>query len=69
MPSFAVICPFTRDYDSIRMKLRMLEEFDKTCLEGALLSAYHLILSEWGHQTHTHIILVRSSQIIYNTVL
>lgn len=55
---FTVVCSFTREYDVIKQKLRMLEDFDKTCLEGAIKGAYHLVLSEWGHQTHTHIILV-----------
>lgn len=53
-----VAVPFTRDFESIKNKLPLLEEGDKTCVENALLGMNQLILSEWGYQTPVQIILV-----------
>lgn len=50
--------PFTRDFDSIRSKLLVLEEGDKTCIDAALLGVNQLVLNEWGCQTPVQIILV-----------
>ncbi|XP_059049229.1 integrator complex subunit 14 isoform X2 [Achroia grisella] len=55
---YEVSVPFTRDYDSIRNKLPLLEEGDKTCIETALLGVNQLILSEWGYQTPVQIIII-----------
>ncbi|EFN74464.1 UPF0464 protein C15orf44-like protein [Camponotus floridanus] len=48
---YEVICPFTRDYDSIRAKLQTIEEWDKTCIEGALHGINNVIMAEWGNAT------------------
>lgn len=57
--SFSVSIPFTRDFDSIRSKLLVLEEGDKTCIDTAFLGVNQLVLNEWGGcQTPVQIILV-----------
>ncbi|KAJ0181218.1 hypothetical protein K1T71_003303 [Dendrolimus kikuchii] len=56
--TFEVAVPFTRDFDTIRSKLPLLEEGDKTCIDIALAGVNQLILSEWGNQTPAQIILV-----------
>ncbi|XP_063833469.1 integrator complex subunit 14 [Ostrinia nubilalis] len=55
---YEVSVPFTRDFDTIKAKLPLLEEGDKTCIETALLGVNQLVLSEWGCQTPVQIILV-----------
>lgn len=51
-------CPFTRDYDSIRAKLQTIEEWDKTCIEGALHGVNNVIMAEWGNTTACQVILI-----------
>lgn len=41
-------CPFTRDYNQVKVVLQNLEDYDKTSIETALHAASQLILSEWG---------------------
>ncbi|XP_015603703.1 integrator complex subunit 14 [Cephus cinctus] len=55
---YEVICPFTRDYDSIRAKLQNIEECDKTCIETALHGVNNVIMAEWGNTTACQVILV-----------
>ncbi|CAG5017763.1 unnamed protein product [Parnassius apollo] len=55
---YEVAVPFTRDYESIKVKLPQLEEGDKTCIETALLGVNQLILGEWGYQTLVQTILI-----------
>lgn len=55
---YEVICPFTRDYDSIRAKLQNIEECDKTGIETALHGVNNIIISEWGNSTACQVILV-----------
>ncbi|XP_034936169.1 integrator complex subunit 14 [Chelonus insularis] len=55
---YDVICPFTRDYDSIRSKLQIIEERDKTCIETALHGVNNVIMSEWGNTTACQVILI-----------
>ncbi|KAI8429932.1 hypothetical protein MSG28_000401 [Choristoneura fumiferana] len=65
--TFSSICevavPFTRDFENIRLKLPLLEEGDKTCLDLALAGVSQLILSEWGYQTPVQIIVVTDGNI------
>lgn len=53
-----MVCPFTRDYDSIRAKLQTIEEWDKTCIEGALHGINNVIMAEWGNATACQVILI-----------
>lgn len=53
-----MVCPFTRDYDSIRSKLQTIEEWDKTCIEGALHGVNNAIMAEWGNATACQVILI-----------
>ncbi|XP_050358266.1 integrator complex subunit 14 [Nymphalis io] len=55
---YEVAVPFTRDFDTIRTKLPLLDDGDKTCIETALHGVNQLILNEWGYQTPVQIILV-----------
>ena len=55
---YEVICPFTRDYDSIRSKLQNIEECDKTCIETALHGVNNVILAEWGNTTACQVVLI-----------
>ncbi|KAH0546122.1 integrator complex subunit 14 [Cotesia glomerata] len=55
---YELICPFTRDYDSIRSRLQMIEERDKTCIETALHGVNSVIMSEWGNSTACQVILI-----------
>lgn len=61
----AVAVPFTRDLDTIRNKLPLVEEGDRTCLETALAGVNQLALSEWGHQTLVQIVLVSRDQLSF----
>ncbi|XP_015512843.1 integrator complex subunit 14 [Neodiprion pinetum] len=55
---YEVICPFTRDYDSIRAKLQNIEECDKTCVETALHGVNTVVMAEWGNTTACQVVLV-----------
>ncbi|XP_035733995.1 integrator complex subunit 14-like [Vespa mandarinia] len=55
---YEVICPFTRDYDSIRAKLQNIEECDKTCIETALHGVNNVIMAEWGNTTACQVVLI-----------
>lgn len=55
---YDVICPFTRDYDSIRTKLQSIEECDKTSIETALHGVNNVIMAEWGSATACQVILI-----------
>ncbi|KAK3917692.1 Integrator complex subunit 14 [Frankliniella fusca] len=52
------LCPFTRDFDSIKQKLQTVEDQDKTCIEPALHAVNRLVLKEWGSTTPCHVIIV-----------
>lgn len=55
---YEVVCPFTRDYDSIRNKLQCIDECDKTCIETALHGINNVLISEWGNSTACQVILI-----------
>lgn len=55
---YEVICPFTRDYNSICAKLQAIEECDKTCIETALRGVNNVIMAEWGNATACQVILI-----------
>lgn len=50
--------PFTRDYDGIKAVLDKVEDYDKTCLEPALLGISNLLLNEWDIYTPCQVVLV-----------
>ncbi|XP_011144333.1 integrator complex subunit 14 isoform X2 [Harpegnathos saltator] len=60
---YEVICPFTRDYDSIRAKLQTIEECDKTCIESALRGVNNVIMAEWGNTTACQVILITDGKL------
>ena len=55
---YEVVCPFTRDYDSIRNKLQSIEECDKTCIESVLHAVNNFVITEWGTSTACQVILI-----------
>ncbi|XP_043282528.1 integrator complex subunit 14 [Venturia canescens] len=55
---YEVVCPFTRDYDAIRVKLQNIEECDKTCIETALHGVNNVIMAEWGNSTACQVVLI-----------
>lgn len=55
---YEVVCPFTRDYDSIRAKLQTIDEWDKTCIQSALHGVNNVIMAEWGNATACQVILI-----------
>ncbi|KYQ58729.1 UPF0464 protein C15orf44 like protein [Trachymyrmex zeteki] len=55
---YEIICPFTRDYEGIRGKLRIIDECDKTFIEGALHGVNNVIMAEWGNATACQVILI-----------
>lgn len=55
---YEVVCPFTRDYDSIRAKLQNIEEWDKTCIQSALRGVNNIIMAEWSNTTACQVILI-----------
>lgn len=52
------VCPFTRDFESVKQKLASVEDQDKTCIEPALHAVNRLVLKEWGSTTPCHVIIV-----------
>lgn len=49
------LCPFTRDFESIKQKLQSVEDQDKTSIEPALHAVNRLVLKEWGSTTPCHV--------------
>lgn len=55
---YEIVSPFTRDFDALKSKLQHLEEYDKTCVESALVGVNRLVLSEWGSATPCQVVLI-----------
>ncbi|KRT78491.1 hypothetical protein AMK59_8028, partial [Oryctes borbonicus] len=51
-------CPFTRDYNLIKLELQNLGDYDKTCIETAFHGVNNIVLTEWGSNTACDVILV-----------
>ncbi|CAG9766259.1 unnamed protein product [Ceutorhynchus assimilis] len=51
-------CPFTRDTNLIKTKLKNIDDYDKTCIETAFHGVGQMVLGEWGNNTSCQIILV-----------
>ena len=61
---YEVVSSFTRDYDSVRLKLQNIEDRDKTSLEAALNGVSNLINEEWGQNTPCHVIIITLHQFL-----
>lgn len=49
---------FTRDYDQIRKALPALEHYDKTCLEPVMQGINSILLSTWGTQNYSQVLII-----------
>ncbi|XP_029430962.1 integrator complex subunit 14 isoform X3 [Rhinatrema bivittatum] len=43
-----LMVPFTRDYNTLQEALNNMDDYDKTCLESALLGVCTIVQQEWG---------------------
>lgn len=48
---YKILMPFTRDFESIKNALNLVEEGDKTSIDVGLVGAAQHILEEWGNGT------------------
>ncbi|KAL4641975.1 von Willebrand factor A domain-containing protein 9 [Arapaima gigas] len=53
-----LMVPFTRDYNTLQEALNNLEDYDKTCLEPALLGVSNIVQQEWGSTCPCQVVLV-----------
>ncbi|KAK5647372.1 hypothetical protein RI129_002264 [Pyrocoelia pectoralis] len=51
-------CPFTRDYNALKLELQKLEDYDKTSIESALQGVNQMVLGEWGNNSACQIVLI-----------
>lgn len=54
---YEVLVDFTRDYDAIRTALTKIEHYDKTCLENMLHAVKNILISNWGSQNQSQVIV------------
>ncbi|XP_022435516.1 integrator complex subunit 14 isoform X2 [Delphinapterus leucas] len=43
-----LMVPFTRDYNTLQEALSNMDDYDKTCLESALVGVCNIVQQEWG---------------------
>ncbi|EMP36011.1 UPF0464 protein C15orf44 like protein [Chelonia mydas] len=43
-----LMVPFTRDYNTLQEALSNMDDYDKTCLESALVGVCNVVQQEWG---------------------
>ena len=48
---YEVLGSFTRDFDQLKSRLASLAEYDKSCVETALLGVNAVVAEEWGSGT------------------
>ncbi|GLH02323.1 Integrator complex subunit 14 [Gryllus bimaculatus] len=60
---YEIVSPFTRDFDALKSKLQQLEEYDKTCVESALVGVNRLVLGEWGSATPCQVVLITDGSV------
>lgn len=48
---------FTRDYEAIKQALAKIEHYDKTCLENMLQAVKSILLSNWGSQNQSQVLV------------
>uniref|UniRef100_A0A8B9TPG2 Integrator complex subunit 14 n=1 Tax=Anas platyrhynchos TaxID=8839 RepID=A0A8B9TPG2_ANAPL len=53
-----LMVPFTRDYNTLQEALSNMDDYDKTCLESALLGVCNIVQQEWGAAIPCQVVLV-----------
>ncbi|XP_059809138.1 integrator complex subunit 14 isoform X3 [Hypanus sabinus] len=53
-----LMVPFTRDYNALQEALTTMDDYDKTCLESALVGVSNIVQDEWGACIPCQVILV-----------
>ncbi|XP_029430961.1 integrator complex subunit 14 isoform X2 [Rhinatrema bivittatum] len=53
-----LMVPFTRDYNTLQEALNNMDDYDKTCLESALLGVCTIVQQEWGAAIPCQVVLV-----------
>ena len=48
---YEILGSFTRDFDHLKSRLASLAEYDKSCVETALLGVKAVVAEEWGSGT------------------
>lgn len=54
---YEVLVDFTRDYDVIKQAIAKIEHYDKTSLENMLHAVKSMLLSSWGSQNQSHVLV------------
>lgn len=54
---YEILVDFTRDYDTVRQALSKVEHYDKTCLENMLQAVKTLLLTNWGSQNYSQVLV------------
>lgn len=52
-----MLVDFTRDYEAIKLAIAKIEHYDKTCLENMLQSVKNILLSNWGSQNQSQVLV------------
>ena len=60
---YEVLGSFTRDFDQLKSRLASLAEYDKSCVETALLGVNAVVAEEWGSGTACQVSAVLLSTI------
>ncbi|XP_037086232.1 integrator complex subunit 14-like [Pollicipes pollicipes] len=55
---YEVLGSFTRDFDQLKSQLSSLAEYDKSCVETALLGVNAVVAEEWGSGTACQVIII-----------
>ncbi|XP_076984380.1 integrator complex subunit 14 isoform X3 [Tamandua tetradactyla] len=53
-----LMVPFTRDYNTLQEALSNMDDYDKTCLESALVGVCNIVQQEWGGAIPCQVVLV-----------
>lgn len=54
---YEVLVDFTRDYDAIKQALAKVEHYDQTCVEKMLHAVKSMLLSNWGSQNQSQVLV------------
>lgn len=52
-----MLVDFTRDYDAIKLAIAKVEHYDSTCLAKMLHAVKGMLLSNWGSQNHSQVLV------------
>ncbi|GAB1294348.1 Integrator complex subunit 14 [Apodemus speciosus] len=52
-----LMVPFTRDYNTLQEALSNMDDYDKTCLESALVGVCNIVQQEWGGAIPCQVVL------------